>query len=277
MHVLQIGCGALGALLAQATLNEGHRLTIVRRSASAVPPHANGIRADVTRPDDLQPLRQVSADILLYCLAPSASHVLAYEETYLHGLKNVLAQLNLSTFKHVFFISSTRVYGASDGAWLDDNSPAIPADACGQALFDAEQLLQALPCGHTALRISGIYGPQRRYLLRMAQSPESWPKHALWSNRIHEQDVVGAILHLYGMLAQGQPLPAQLLLTDGVPTLQHEVIQWIAQRQGWPLPTTPPLQPESGKRLRNTGLQLTGYRLHYADYQAGYDAILRNL
>ncbi len=273
MRILQIGCGALGSLLAQATLAAGHTLTIVRRSDKPVPAGAKLIVADVVGGTGLAALESLEADLLLYCLAPADSGPHAYTETYEQGLRQVLAQLPLQQFKHVFFVSSTRVYGESQGEWLDDDSPAMPADAGGAALRAAEQLLDALPCGHTALRISGIYGPERKYLLRMAHNPASWPPQSAWSNRIHEQDVVGTIVHVYGLLAQGQTLPAHMILTDGVPTLQHEVLQWIATQMGWPLPTTPPAQPQSGKRLRNQRLQQTGYQLKFADYRAGYAAI----
>lgn len=276
MHVLQIGCGALGAQIAQATLAEGHTLTIARRSAKPVPTGAHALQVDVVTGEGLSTLSAVQADIVLYCLAPSHSGEDAYRETYYAGLKNVLAHVGRASLRHVFFISSTRVYGGDNGEWVDDDTLAVPADAGGRYLLEAEQLLGTLPCGGTALRVSGIYGPERRYLIRMAQQ-QSWPQKTHWTNRIHEQDVVGAVLHLYGLLERGQVLHDHYILTDHAPTLQHEVLQWITACMGWPEPTVPPLQPATGKRLRSQRLQASAYAFKYPDYRAGYAPILQGI
>lgn len=276
MHVLQIGCGALGTLLAEATLAAGHSLTVVRRSRTAAPAGATLIQADVVHDDPLLSLQSLHADVLIYCLAPSDGTPLSYQQTYVHGLRQVLNCLPVTQFKHVFFVSSTRVFGESAGEWVDDDSPALPSDACGHALREAEQLLETLPCGHTALRIAGIYGPQRLHLLRLAHAPERWPQQSVWSNRMHEQDVVGAILHLYHLLAQSQPLPPHMILSDGVPSMQHEVLQWLATQMGLPAATTAVTAAVSGKRLRNLRLQQSGYPLKFSDYRAGYRCILHS-
>ncbi|MDP8568737.1 NAD-dependent epimerase/dehydratase family protein [Methylophilus aquaticus] len=277
MQVLQIGCGALGSLIAQATLTRGHALTIARRSDKPVPKGAQSLRVDVVSGNGLSALGTLQPDLLLYCLAPVSSGAQAYRETYYQGLQQVLAHVQSAGLKQVFFISSTRVYGAQAGEWVDDDTSVVPADAGGQALLDAERLLDALPCGNTALRISGIYGPDRRYLVRMAQQPQSWPQQSHWTNRMHEQDVVGALMHFYDAVAEGQSLHSHYILSDNSPVLQHEVLQWIATQMGWPQPETPLSQPVTGKRLRNLRLQASGYVLQFPDYLAGYTPILNAL
>ena len=277
MQVLQIGCGALGSLIAQATLARGHALTIARRSDKPVPEGAQGLQVDVVKGTGLSVLETLKPDILLYCLAPASSGEQAYRETYYQGLQQVLGHVQYAGLKQVFFISSTRVYGAQAGEWVDDEMSAVPADAGGQALLDAERLLEGLPCGKTALRISGIYGPDRRYLVRMAQQPQSWPQQSHWTNRIHEQDVVGALMHFYDAVAQGQSLHPHYILSDNSPVLQHEVLQWIAAQMFWRQPETPLSQPVTGKRLRNQRLQASGYVLQFPDYRAGYTPILNTL
>lgn len=278
MHLLQIGCGAIGTLLAEASLRQGHAITIVRKSTAAIPVGANVIQADVVSGHGLDACKPLQPDVLIYCLAPGRNYGQTYQQTYVEGLRNVLNHLDhLSTIKHVFFISSTRVYGESHGEWVDDQTVAQPSDIEGATLLAAEQLLEGLPCPHTALRISGIYGPERQYLLRMAQQPQSWPQQATWSNRIHEADVVGAIMCLYEKIQMAQLLPTHMILTDGSPTLQHEVLQWLANAMQWPMPNTPPLTPQGGKRLRNQQLQAMGYTYKFKDYQAGYGDILKTL
>lgn len=275
MRILQIGCGGLGTLIAQAALAQGHDLTIVRRSRKPVTPGAQALTLDVVRGVGVSALAAVPADILLYCLAPVEGQ--SYQQTYVEGLRHVLANVSMDRLKHVFFISSTGIYGEHHGEWIDDDTPAIPADAEGQVMLDAERLLDGLTCGHTALRVSGIYGPQRLYLLRLLQNQERWPRQTHWTNRMHEQDVAAAVVHLYQQVADGKALPGHCILTDGIPATQHEVLQWLAAQQQLPAPATPPLQPQSGKRIRNRFLQHTGFKPQFADYQAGYASILSSL
>lgn len=275
MQVLQIGCGALGALIAQATLAQGHALTVVRRSTAPVPVGAQSLQADVVSGAGLSVLADQQPALLLVCLAPADKGEQAYQQTYAQGLRNVLAAVDQSRLRHVFFISSTRVYGDNDGRWLDDDVPAQPADAGGHALLEAERALERLACGYTALRIAGIYGPARRYLLRMAQTPALWPSQRLWTNRMHEQDVVGVLMHFYRQVAAGVALPSSCILSDGVPVLQHEVLEWMASYMGWPLPPSPAVLQDTGKRLHNRRLQATGYILQFADYRAGYQPVLQ--
>ena len=273
--MLQIGCGGLGALIAGQTLAQAHALTIVRRSGQAVPAGAQRLCLDVVAGEDLSPLAAVQPDILLYCLAPVDGQ--SYQQTYVQGLRNVLQHVSLAGLRHVFFVSSTSVYGEQYGEWVDDQSPAVPASTTGQQLLEAERLLEALPCGHTALRVSGIYGPQRLSLLRAAQDRTRWPAQAHWTNRIHELDVARAVVHLYRQVAQHVALPSHCLVTDGAPALQHEVLQWLAASMRWPAPDTPPLQPQSGKRITGQFLAQTGFELQFADYRAGYQAVLAGL
>ncbi len=283
MQVLQIGCGALGQKIAEATLNQGHALTVVRRSALAAPTGARSLQIDVTNAAQCQQLASLQPQIVLYCLAPSEGSDQAYQHIYYQGLANVLQAVSKQALLHVFFISSTRVYGEHAGEWVDDLTPAMPADTGGHTLLNAERLLQDLPCGHTACRVSGIYGMHRRYLIQMANTPSRWPQQASWTNRIHEDDVVGAVLHFYQQVARSADdhashnhgLPTQLIVSDGAPSLQHEVLQWVAVCMGWPAVTTPPAQPQIGKRLRNQCLLNTGYRLQYADFKQGYTPILQ--
>ena len=275
MRILQIGCGGLGSLIAQATLAQDHALTIVRRSRPPVSQGARVLYADVVAGEGLSALNGLEADILLYCLAPVEGQ--SYQQTYVEGLRHVLAHVSKTHLKHVFFISSTGIYGEQQGEWIDDETPAKPADAEGEVMLEAERLLDGLSCGHTALRVSGIYGPQRLYLLRLLQNQARWPTKTHWTNRIHEQDIAAAVVHLYQYVAEAKPLPTHCILTDGVPAAQHEVLQWLAGQQQLPAPETPPLLPQSGKRIRNRFLQQTGFTLQFADYRAGYASILSSL
>lgn len=272
--ILQIGCGGLGQLIVQACLQDGHTLTVVRKSAQLAPLPARTLQMDVLDTVQSQALSNHAPEILIYCLSATESSDESYRLHYVQGLQNVLANLNQTQLKHVFFISSTRVYGEQNGEIVDEDTPAKPTDCGGALLLQAEQLLASLNCGHTALRLSGIYGPKRLYLLRMAQNPEKWPTQHLWTNRIHEADASAFVAHLIRLKMQGQALHAHYIVTDNQPVMQHEVLQSIAQQQAWPLPPTPNLNQQAGKRLLNRGLISSGYQLKYPTYRDGYAQVL---
>lgn len=274
MHILQIGCGDLGSLVVQGYLQAGYQVTVLRKSKLPVSDGAKVLYGDVVTREGLDSLVSVVADVLVYCVAATASDDENYTQHYYQGLKHVLQAIKNNPIKHVFFISSTRVYGQNAGEQIADADEAIPADRGGEILLEAEGLLNELSCGHTALRLSGIYGPKRQYLLRMAQDVSKWPQTVHWTNRIHEQDAVGFLLHLLTQLQADKPVAKHYIVTDSMPVPQHEVLTWIAQRAGWKVGEPPASKQMQGKRLLNHGLIDSGYRLQYADYQLGYAQVI---
>lgn len=276
MHILQIGCGDLGRLLVQGYLQAGHAVTVLRKSQLPVPDGAKVLYGDVVTGEGLESLANVYADVLVYCVAATASDDENYAQHYYQGLKHVLQALKNNPIKHLFFISSTRVYGQNAGEQICDADEAIPADRGGEILLEAEALLNNLSCGHTALRLSGIYGPKRQYLLRMAQDVSKWPQAIQWTNRIHEQDAVGFLLHLLAHLDKGKKVATHYIVTDSLPVPQHEVLVWIAQQLSWKLGEPPRSQQMHGKRLLNQGLIDSGYRLQYPHYQLGYTKVIQH-
>lgn len=276
--ILIAGCGDLGTAIARQLAVSGINAVGLRRNAQAMPGEAAGsfssiIPADVTQPPTLEPLQFLQPEIIVYCVAASGQTDAEYQSAYVDGLRNVLAtQKDNARLKHVFFVSSTRVYGQDTDALLDESVAAQPADFGGRRLLEAEQLLQALGCGHTALRLSGIYGPGRLRMINLARSPADWPKQNGWSNRIHRDDAAAFIAFLIRQVLAGANVQDCYIVTDSMPVPQYEVLGWIAaQIQA----VTPRLLPVSGgKRLSNKSMLETGFKLQYPDYRAGYRTLL---
>jgi nucleoside-diphosphate-sugar epimerase len=272
--VLIIGCGDLGTAVAQQLVQSGLQVIGVRRNAFVI----DGvlmIQADITQPDTLEPLRAIQPEILVYCVAAEAQMDAAYKAAYVDGLRHVLAtQINNSNLKHVFFVSSTRVYGQNTDTLLDESILAIPADFGGERLLEAEALLQSLTCPATTLRLSGIYGPRRLRMINLAQSPERWPHQNSWSNRIHRDDAAAFIVFLIQQVLAGTTPQACYVVTDSQPVTQYEVLNWIAAKLGVAPQTIP--AAAGGKRLSNQAMLATGFQLQYPTYQAGYQALLLN-
>lgn len=273
--VLIVGCGDLGGAVADLLSQQGCAVTGTRRGHGSVPDGVQLLRADVTDAASLARLASVKPEILLYCVAADAQTDESYKSHYVDGLRNVLAVLMpLHILRHVFFVSSTRVYGQQTDGWLDEHTPAQPSDFGGLRLREAESLLHTLDIPSTILRLSGIYGPGRTRLLQLAQTPEAWPLRNSWTNRIHRDDAAAFITCCVIKADRGESLESICLVTDSRPVPQYEVLKWLAAKQGVDVDAvqTPPV--EGGKRLSNRRMLNSGISLRYPDYQTGYGQLL---
>lgn len=286
--VLIIGCGDLGGEVARQLVKFGIQTTGIKRSEANID-GVTIIKADVTQPASLALIKNIHPNIIIYCVAANAQTDEQYKAQYVDGLRHVLAtQSENSVLKHVFFVSSTRVYGQMNAKnmnnLIDESMAAIPIDFGGERLLEAEHLLKSLPCPHTVLRLSGIYGAGRLRMINLALSPENWPLKNSWTNRIHRDDAATFIVFLV-MKALGKSFDKRQVLmdfsiqtcyivTDSKPATQYEVLNWIADKLNMTKPVQVNTAIQSGKRLSNQAMLATGFRLQYPDYQAGYQALL---
>lgn len=279
-NILIVGCGDLGGTVAKLLSNHGHIVTGVRARNMPVSAEVNVIQADVTDVNSLKRLDQIYPNILIYCVAANAQTDESYRLHYVEGLRNVLkTQVNNSHLKHVFFVSSTRVYGQETDVLLDELTIALPSDFGGERLLEAEQLLKGLNCNSTSVRLSGIYGPNRQYLVNMAKEPTRWSSQHKWTNRIHRDDAAGFICFLCQQVLSGQVIEDCYIGVDDLPTLQYDVLTWIASKLNVEQPSINFNENEkvAGKRLSNRRMRETGFTLKYPNYQIGYSEMLKNV
>ncbi|MDI1299309.1 NAD-dependent epimerase/dehydratase family protein [Methylotenera sp.] len=271
--VLIVGCGDLGGTVAKQLSAMDIQVTGVRRSDAAM----NGVKiiqADITDSASLEVLKSIQPDILIYCVAANGQTDEQYKANYVDGLCNVLAtQSENKNLKHVFFVSSTRVYGQKNDALLDESIPAIASDFGGDRLLEAEALLNKLSCNTTVLRLSGIYGAGRLRMINLAKSPQNWPAQNSWSNRIHKDDAAAFMVFLVQQALASKPIATCYIVTDSKPSSQYEVLSWIANQMQMNSDVITPAI-EGGKRLSNHSMLSTGFQLQYPDFMAGYKALL---
>jgi nucleoside-diphosphate-sugar epimerase len=289
--VLLVGCGDLGSTIA-SNLKHEHQVTGLRRSIHISSGHApsSGMQvmcADVTQPNTLSVLQNLNPNIIIYCISADGSSDAQYRSAYVTGLKNVLAtQANNHALTHVFFVSSTRVYGQITDGLLDESMSAIPADFGGERLLEAENVLKDFclnfctkvqACEAISMRLSGIYGTGRLYLANMAKDVSKWPQENHWSNRIHRDDAAGFIAFMVEKAAKNENLESCYIVTDDMPTQQYQVLTWLAQQQNVDTSNVKTPAALGGKRLSNKRLRDTGFELQYPNYQVGYSEILKHL
>lgn len=279
--ILIVGCGDLGLAIAELLVDK-HAVFALRRQSLGQPLKSQSsnlsmLQGDVTDPASLQVLHELKAELILYCVAADAQTDAAYQAQYVNGLAHVLAtQQENKALRHVFFVSSTRVYGLDAGEHLDDTSPLTPVDFGGQRLLEAEQLLKNVACPATALRLSGIYGPGRLRMINLAKS-QAWPAINSWSNRIHRDDAAAFIVFLMEQVLAGKTVQSSYIVSDDAPASLHEVLAWLADQMQIGMPTYAQQDANKGKRLANHLMRATGYQLKYPNFKVGYQALLASL
>ncbi|WP_036302465.1 NAD-dependent epimerase/dehydratase family protein [Methylotenera sp. L2L1] len=276
LKVLIVGYGDLGSAIADQLTHLNMHVYGVARSYRATD-SAEMIQADVTELASLHRLRDIQPDMIVYCIAASGQTDAQYKQAYVDGLRNVLmTQTDNRQLKHVFFVSSTRVYGQVTDDILGESVTPLPVDFGGERLLEAESLLGELPCNTTVLRLSGIYGPGRLRMINLAKAPERWPKNNSWSNRIHRDDAAAFMTFLIQKVLLGkEKIKPCYIVTDATPVSQYEVLTWIALQLALEVPESMPVS--GGKRLSNQAMLATGFVPKYPDYRVGYQAILREL
>ncbi|WP_018949746.1 SDR family oxidoreductase [Thioalkalivibrio sp. ALMg11] len=273
-NILIMGCGDLGCAVGEHLANAGHSVWGLRRQPEHIPEPIQPLSGDFGVADGLPELPP-ALDTVYFIATPGEFTESAYRRAYVDGLRNTLTALERTNQqpRRVVFISSTSVYGADDGRWVDETSPTEPTRFSGRCLREAEQLLADSPFPGVVLRLGGIYGPGREYHLRkVCEGIRGQHEAPVWTNRIHRDDCVGLLTHLFHL---DDPDPIYLGVDDE-PALRHELLAWLAQAMEIDPPGTPPM-PEggvSGKRCCNKRLHASGYRLQYPDYRTGYRALL---
>ena len=195
----------------------------------------------------------------MFCATPDARTEQSYRHVFLDGLRNAIGILQPT---RTIFISSTAVYAQNNGQWVDEASAVRPVRFNGKVLHEAEQLCLQTP-GNVVLRLSGITGPNRTMLINKAILGTDIQN--TWTNRIHIDDAASAISFLMNLTE----IPAEINVTDDLPALQIDVVNWIRSKQQ--LPELQLSESEaSGKKISNARLKALGWVPKYPSYKEIY-------
>jgi nucleoside-diphosphate-sugar epimerase len=276
LKILIVGCGQLGFSIVKNADPDIFKLYGFSRSLRKSPPSIEMHQVDILKAEAIDAIKLINPEIIIYAVSADTQSIESYQEHYVAGLKNTYeAILELDHFKHLFFVSSTRVYGQKTTKILSELDIAEPSDYGGEALLEAETVARQLKDKATILRLSGIYGPNRKRMIQLAQSnPGNWPSTNNWSNRIHEEDAARFIVFLMKRIMMKESIEPLYLVTDGVPTKQYDVLTWIRNRLQLTTDTIEVPILESGKQLQSVLLNQSGFELKYPDFTYGYEAII---
>ncbi|MDA8481649.1 SDR family oxidoreductase [Pseudomonas resinovorans] len=276
--LLIAGCGDVGSRLAQQMLQAGWTVHGLRRQVAALPVGVLPVAGDLEQPACPTAWPQGPLDYLVYCVAASRHDEAGYRAAYVEGLRHVLGWLaeRGQTPRRLLFVSSSGVYGQRDGEWVDETSPAEAESFSGSVMLEAERIAMDSGIPATLVRLTGIYGPGREWLLkqvRMGYRVVSEPP--LYANRIHVDDCAGLLAHLLKAEAGGAALQDCYIGVDDAPAPLHEVVGWLRERMGvteWAEEST--VRRSGSKRCSNARARALGWAPRYPSYREGYAAIL---
>lgn len=270
---LIVGCGYLGRRVAARWLRAGKRvIALTRGNTEAL--SADGIEpivADILDHNSLKGLPL--AKTVLYAVGWDRHSGTTMREVFLRGLNHVLD--TLPDCERFIYISSTGVYGQTDGGLVDETSLTEPIEASGKVVLDAEQLLLEKRPDAIVLRFAGMYGPNR--LLRrnplLAGEPLIGDADRLL-NTIHIDDGVDAVL-----AAESRGVKSETYnIADDEPTTRRAFYNLLAELLHAP-PARFDHRAEPGqphRRVSNGKAKLTlNWQPQYPNYRVGLPIAVR--
>lgn len=276
--LLIAGCGDVGSRLGQQLSAVGWTVYGLRRDTSRLPDMLLPVAGDLQRAACPQSWPTGALDYLVYCAAATEHDEAGYRAAYVDGLQRVLDWLAQQGQrpKRLLFVSSSGVYGQKHGEWVDETSPAEAESYSGRIMREAEQLL--LSCGMPAsvVRLTGIYGPGREWLLgQVRQGYRVASEPPLYGNRIHVDDAAGLLAYLLQADVRGVVLDDCYIGVDDQPAPLHEVVGWLREHLGvshWSEQSS--VRRAGSKRCSNARAKALGWQPQYPSYREGYRAIL---
>jgi nucleoside-diphosphate-sugar epimerase len=303
LKVLFVGCGDIGLRtirqLQKSNVSPAWEIQAMRRHPEGLPSDIDTVVGDLRDVDRLVALLDsVHIDALVITLTPEKMSDDGYRDTYVVAAQAVVSAMakTIHPPQLVVWVSSSGVYGQSDGEWVDELSETRPVAFRGKRLLEAEKIMGCLSSESLSgdpllvasvmprsvvVRFSGIYGPGRSQLINQVKrgdiTSES-PEH--WTNRIHSEDCAGVITHLLSRFCRGESLEALYLATDNEPVPAYEIQRWLAARLGVSVGASyggqeaqQALRP-GNRRCSNHRLRESGYQFLYPTYRAGYQVLL---
>lgn len=191
---------------------------------------------------------------------------------------------DMPALRWIGYLSTVGVYGDHGGAWVDETSACRPVSNRSRLRVEAER--QWLEVGREAglpvavLRLSGIYGPGRNAFVNLRDgTARRLIKPGQVFNRIHVEDIAGALWHLAGR-AQG----GIFNVTDDLPAPPQDVVAYAASLMGLEPPPEIPFESArlspmarsfygENKRVANAAIRQSGYGFRFPDYRAALGAM----
>jgi len=288
---LILGCGYVGSAVARRWLDRGIRVWGVSRNGEVLSRiDHDDFTPVVAEVDSSDWWEKVPPECgwILNCVSSAGGGIDGYRKSYVDGNRSLLGWLRNARADRIVYTSSTAVYPFTDGRDVFEEDAGGDLAPNGELVLESENVLREgeLSEGRTTiLRLSGIYGPGRHYLMTSLQKGKGVIAGLgdYFLNLIHRDDIAGAI---DAVLASGETAGNVYNLSDGRPALKEEVLRWLADQLEMPAPVFDPSAVGRRMRINAAGdppnrrvrpdrlMEATGWKPSYPDYRAGFRAIL---
>jgi nucleoside-diphosphate-sugar epimerase len=223
-------------------------------------------------------------------VAAGGGGVAGYQRSYVEGLRSVVGWAGRVRARggmagRLIYTSSTSVY-PQDGGVRVTEADAVGGEAeTTRALVEAERIAGLWPGdGATVLRLAGIYGPGRTYLIEQVRAGVAAGRPDTHLNLIHREDILNACAAVWtrdGASERNAAGAEVFNLADSGAALKGEVVAWLAARLGVAEPVFTG-QPAGGRRavtpdrVIDAGRARTvlGWAPVYPTFREGYAAVL---
>jgi nucleoside-diphosphate-sugar epimerase len=285
-HLTVFGAGYVGAEVARQAVSRGLRVTALTRN----PEKAEALRAlgvdavvaDLAADDwHAHPALADGTDFALNCVSSGGGGPAGYRRSYVEGMKSVLAWTKRAPVGALVYTGSTSVYPQDGGVRVDETAPTTGGGENAQILLEAENLVLGWSGRGCVLRLAGIYGPGRHYLLDQLRegTGQVAGRGDFHLNLIHRDDIAGAVWAVFGAPA-GVVCGVFNVADDGAAS-KAEMVNWLAARLDVPEPVFTGATA-TGRRavtpdrvIANDRIKrVLGWRPVYPTFREGYAAIL---
>lgn len=270
-RALLLGYGDIASRLAPLLQEIGFAVTGVRRN----PERAIAIAGVDVRAGDLQHAETFTEllaedwDLIVLTLTPSSYSGEGYQQGYVVPVQHLVQQLSAQVSDNyqplILYVGSTSVYGQRDGNWVDENSLTEPDSETGKMLLAAENALRESALNTVIVRAAGIYGPGRERMYQALQEG-NYTITPTWHNRVHADDLAGALEHLALQSFMGAELDEVYIACEDTPLYGENYVRQLAHELDLDantllaqLPTSNEVGPRGNKRLSNARLRSTGW------------------
>ena len=204
------------------------------------------------------------------------------EDPTLNAYQSVFVE---NRFEWVGYLSTTGVYGGTEGEWVDEDTPLHPTTTRGQQRKLAEEAWSDVPnLPLHIFRLAGIYGPGRGPFskVKSGKAQRIIKKDQVFS-RIHVEDIVQVLSASIAAGTNG----GIYNVCDNYPAPPQDVIGYAAELLGLPIPPAIAFEDANlspmgrsfyaeNKRVANERIKSElGVALKYPDYKTGLDALVR--
>jgi nucleoside-diphosphate-sugar epimerase len=188
-------------------------------------------------------------------------------------------------FDWVGYLSTTGVYGGTEGEWVDEETPLHPTTLRGQQRKLAEESWSSIPnLPLHIFRLAGIYGPERGPFskVKSGKAQRIIKKDQVFS-RTHVEDIVQVLCASINAKTKN----GVYNVCDDYPAPPQDVIGYAAKLLDLPIPPAIAFEDANlspmgrsfyaeNKRVANTRIKSQlGVALKYPDYKAGLDALVK--